>query len=91
MDEMFASIGGKRIYPWPAIDQGGEVLDVPVQAKCDTKAALRLMRRYHSPRTAITTDYMGPNEDNGPWIARKKGVILAIPRPTGKGIRAWLP
>ena len=33
------------MYLWRAIDQDGEVLDVLVQAKRDTKAALKLMRR----------------------------------------------
>ena len=33
------------MYLWRAIDQNGEVLDVLVQVKRDTKAALKLMRR----------------------------------------------
>ena len=45
LDEMFTSFGGKRMYLWRAIDQDGEVLDVLVQGKRDTKAALKLMRR----------------------------------------------
>jgi transposase-like protein len=42
---MFTCFGGKRVYPWRAIDQDGEVLDVLVQANRDTKAALKPMRR----------------------------------------------
>ena len=45
LDEMFVSIGGKRMYLWRAIDQNGEILDVLVQAKCNKHAALRLMRK----------------------------------------------
>jgi transposase-like protein len=45
LDEMFTSFGGRRLYLWRAIDQDGEILDVLVQAKRDTKAALKLMRR----------------------------------------------
>jgi transposase-like protein len=29
LDEMFVSIGGKRMYLWRAVDAEGEVLDIP--------------------------------------------------------------
>ena len=45
MDEMVVSIQGQRMYLWRAVDREGEVLDLLVQAKRDTKAALRLMRK----------------------------------------------
>src|SRR5215203_3318986 len=45
LDEMVVSIQGKRMYLWRAVDSEGEVLDLLVQAKRDTKAALRLMRK----------------------------------------------
>ena len=45
LDEMFVSIGGKRMYLWRAIDQNGEILDVLVQARRNKHAALRLMRK----------------------------------------------
>ena len=45
LDEMVASIQGKRMYLWRAVDREGEVLDLLVQAKRDTAAALRLMRK----------------------------------------------
>ena len=59
LDEMYASIGGRWMYLWRAIDQNGEVLDVLVQAKRDKRAALKLMRkllRKHdlAPRTIVT-------------------------------------
>jgi len=59
LDEMFTSFGGRRLYLWRAIDQDGEILDVLVQAKRDTKAALKLMRRLlkrqgFAPRTIVT-------------------------------------
>ncbi|WP_426038877.1 IS6 family transposase [Brevundimonas sp. DC300-4] len=60
LDEMVCRIGGKRMYLWRAVDDEGEVLDVLVQRRRDTDAALRLLRRLlHSqpvePQT-ITTD-----------------------------------
>lgn len=59
LDEMFTSFGGKKMYLWRAIDQDGEVLDVLVQAKRNTKAALTLMRRLlkrqgFAPATMVT-------------------------------------
>ena len=45
LDEMAVRIGGKRMWLWRAVDREGEVLDLLVQPKRDTKAALRLMRK----------------------------------------------
>jgi putative transposase len=45
LDEMFARIGGKQMYMWRAVDAEGEVLDVLVQARRDTAAARKLMRK----------------------------------------------
>ena len=33
LDEMFVSIGGKRMYLWRAVDAEGEVLDILVQTR----------------------------------------------------------
>src|ERR687894_720040 len=45
LDEMVVAIQGRRMYLWRAVDSEGEVLDLLVQPKRDTKAALRLMRK----------------------------------------------
>ena len=45
LDEVFVSIGGRRMYLWRAVDDEGEVLDVLVQTKRDKRAALKLMRK----------------------------------------------
>src|SRR5947209_8035268 len=45
LDEMVVRIAGKRMYLWRAVDHEGEVLDVLVQRRRDTQAALRLMRK----------------------------------------------
>ena len=42
---MVVSIQGTRMYLWRAVDSEGEVLDLLVQPKRDTAAALRLMRK----------------------------------------------
>ena len=59
LDEVFVSIGGRRMYLWRAVDQNGEVLDVLVQAKRDKQAACRLLRKLlkkhaYAPRTIVT-------------------------------------
>ena len=45
LDEVVCSIGGKRMFLWRAVDDEGEVLDVVVQRRRDTDAALKLLRR----------------------------------------------
>ena len=60
LDEVVCNIGGKRMFLWRAVDDEGEVLDVLVQRRRDTEAALKLLRRLLrnqpvEPQT-ITTD-----------------------------------
>ena len=43
--EMVIRIAGVRMYLWRAVDHEGEVLDMLVQRRRDTRAALRLMRK----------------------------------------------
>lgn len=45
LDEVVCSIGRKRMFLWRAVDDEGEVLDVVVQRRRDTEAALTLLRR----------------------------------------------
>ncbi|WP_426039461.1 IS6 family transposase [Brevundimonas sp. DC300-4] len=60
LDEMVCSIGGRRMYLWRAVDDEGEVLDLLVQRRRDTEAALKLLRRllHNQPvePEMITTD-----------------------------------
>ena len=63
LDEMFVSIGGRRMYLWRAVDAEGEVLEVLVQPWRDKRTALKLMRRLLKKQgvvpTTITTDKLG--------------------------------
>ncbi len=43
LDEMVSTIGGERVYIWRAVDDEGEVLDLVVQKRRDTGAALKLL------------------------------------------------
>jgi len=45
LDEMVVKIAGKRHWLWRAVDDEGEVLDILVQSRRDTRAAVRLMRK----------------------------------------------
>ena len=60
LDEMICNVGGRRMYLWRAADDEGEVLDLVVQRRRDTEAALRLLLRLLQNQpvepTLITTD-----------------------------------
>ena len=43
LDEMVVRIAGEQMYLWRAVDHEGEVLDMLVQRRRDTRAALRLI------------------------------------------------
>ncbi len=60
LDEMVVRIGGRRMFLWRAVDDEGEVLDMLVQKRRNTKAALKILRKLLKaqgihPET-ITTD-----------------------------------
>lgn len=42
---MVVKIAGKRYWLWRAVDDEGKVLDILLQSRRDTKAAVRLMRK----------------------------------------------
>lgn len=63
IDEVFVTIAGRRHYPWRAVDQDGDVVDVYLQARRNADAAKRFFRRLlrshgKSPRK-IVTDKLG--------------------------------
>jgi len=45
LDEMVCKIGGERVYLWRAVDDEGEVLDLVVQKRRDTRAASKLLKQ----------------------------------------------
>jgi putative transposase len=59
IDEVFVKINGKQHYIWRAVDQGGEVVDVYLQAMRDGAAAKRFFKRLlrshgGEPRKIVT-------------------------------------
>lgn len=61
LDEIVVKIGGRRMWPWRAVDHEGEVLDMLVQKRRNANAALRLLRKllkkqsFH-PGTIVTDE-----------------------------------
>jgi transposase-like protein len=59
LDEMVVSIAGRRMSLWRAVDSEGEVLDLLVQKRRNTVAALKLLRKLlrrqgSAPRVIVT-------------------------------------
>ena len=48
LDEVFVKIQGRQQYLWWAVDQDGEVVDVFLQTRRDSRAAKRFFRRLHN-------------------------------------------
>ena len=45
LDEVFITVNGKRQYPWRAVDQDGDVIDILVQSRRNRRAAERFFRK----------------------------------------------
>jgi putative transposase len=60
---MVCNVGGKRMYLWRAVDDEGQVLDLVMQRRRDTTAALKLLKRLLRNQpvepTSFTTDGLG--------------------------------
>ena len=82
LDEVFCKVNGQLVYLWRAADQSGEVLDILVQKRRDTKAAKRFVRKLlkglrYVPR-AIVTDKL-PS-----YGAAKKDVMSDVAHHRGR-------
>jgi transposase-like protein len=60
LDEIYARIGGQKVWLWRAVDDEGEVLDILVQKRRNKHAALKLLRSLLGNQgvhpESITTD-----------------------------------
>lgn len=63
LDEVYTKIAGKMVYLWRAVDDEGTVLDIVIQSRRNTKAAMRLLRKLLKNQgikpTRIVTDRLG--------------------------------
>jgi putative transposase len=81
LGEVFCKINGKLVYLWRAVDESGEVLDVVVQKRRDTKAAKRFFRKLlkghrYVPRAMLTdklASYAAAKRDLMPGVAHHRG------------------
>jgi transposase-like protein len=83
LDEMVVRIAGQRMYLWRAVDHEGEVLDMLIQRRRDTQAALRLMRKLlkkqrFAPKLLVT-------DKLGSYGSAFRQLRLTCPR--GRGLR----
>ena len=80
---MVVRIAGKRMYLWRAVDHEGEILDMLVQRRRDTQAALRLMRKLlkkqgFAPKLLVT-------DKLGSYVSAFRQ--LRLTRPHDRGLR----
>jgi len=64
MDEVFLKINGRLHYPWRAVDQDGDVLDILVQSRRDKETAKKFFRKLlkglrYVPRVIVTDKLRG--------------------------------
>ena len=86
LDEVFLTINGRRRYLWRAVDQDGNVLDIPVQPRRDVKAAKRFFRKLlKSLRNRRA--WSGPNRSHQ---ARIVSWETTMPRSSSSCTSRWL-
>lgn len=75
VDEAVITISGKKFWLWRAIDADGDVLDILVQARRNTKAAKRffsgLVKQFGQPRVVVTDklrSYIKPIQNLAPDV-----------------------
>jgi putative transposase len=84
LDEVVITIGGRKHWPWRAVDQDGFVLDVLVQSRRDARAAKRLMRKLLkgqgcSPCVMITDKLRS-------YGAAKRDIMPSVEHRSHKGL-----
>ena len=84
LDEMFVKMNGKGHILWRAVDQDGEVLDILVQSRRNTKAAKRFFKKLLKVQGAtprlITTDKLKS------YAAAKHDVMPGVEHRQDKGL-----
>jgi putative transposase len=89
------TIGGKRFWLWRAVDSEGEVLDLLVQSRRNTAAAIRLMRKLLRKQglmpDVIITDQLRSYGAAVRDLGFQFGTSKASARITGPKIRVSRP
>lgn len=83
LDEVVIVIKGRKHWLWRAVDASGDVLDILVQSRRNTKAAKRFMRKlvkqYGEPRVLITDKLRS-------YSAAKRKLISGVGHRQHKGL-----
>ena len=84
LDEMFVKMNGKGLILWRAVDQDGEVLDILVQSRRNSKAAKRFFKKLLKgqgtvPRL-VTTDKLKS------YAAAKQKLMPSVEHRQDKGL-----
>jgi putative transposase len=83
LDEVVIPIRGRKFWLWRAIDSNGDVLDILVQSRRNTRAAKRFFRKlfkeYGRPRVVITDKLCG-------YSGALKSLTLGIDHRRHKGL-----
>jgi putative transposase len=84
LDEMVATIAGKKHCLWRAVDKDGFVLEALVQRRRDKKAAKRLLdkllkRQCRAPRVMITDKLKS-------YLAARKEIMQGVEHRQQKGL-----
>jgi putative transposase len=95
MDEAVITISGKKFWLWRAIGADGDVLDILVQARRNTKAVKRffsrLVQQFGETRVVVTDklrSYIRPIQILSPLLATRQGTyLLPVGRPRGRNNR----
>jgi putative transposase len=84
LDEVVITIAGKKHWLWRAVDQDGYVLDEVVQARRNTKAAKRLLKRLLKkqgcPPRRMITDKLGT------YAAAQRQIMPTVEHRSHKGL-----
>jgi transposase-like protein len=83
LDEMISTIRGEHVWIWRAVDEEGGVMDMIVQKRRDTRAAVRFLRRLSTHlgctrracRLSVVGVRLGANEMHA---VRDCGVRIAV-------------
>ena len=85
LDEVTVSIQGQRRYLWRAVDQDGEVIDILVQKRKDTRGAkrffIKLLKSQGQTPIELTTDKLRS------YAAAKREVMPSVSLIEGEGMR----
>jgi len=82
LDEVFATIKGRRYYLWRAVDQDGETLDILLQSRRNQRAAERFFRKLlkgegASPRELVTDKLSS-------YAAARRTTMPSVPHVTAR-------